>query len=387
MTFSGMTSYPYDVVVSKWIFNNDRVYSNFSKMRGYVMGLITQEKNTKIADLLILPDKKPEFETGEKALKFDSYGYLLGAKLKNSLNKSQIQVLDQTLNAKDYSLIVGMPGTGKTFTTCLLLKILIERKKRVLVTSYTHQSIDNIIEKFLKLFPKDKHHLARMSSSKSASSQMDINDLIFDNKQFKNFTDIDNYLDQRRVMFTTCLSTRMPILNARAFDFVIVDEASLTVEPIMLGSLFFSEKFVMIGDYFQLSPIVQSKDAGQLGLQTSLFERLCIAHPEAVTYLDVQYRMNEDIVKLCNNLVYNNKLKTDPDVLTQKMVFSGFNYDNEETLWVKDLISTKNSVVFVDIDSFKSFIEANPLIQGLLKESQEYMKDLEISLSPSFENS
>ena len=256
MSLSKMSCYPYEVVVSNWMFSNDKMYSNFNKMRGYVMGLVTEEKNNKIADLLTNPDIKPEFITGEKALKFDSYGYLLGAKEKKKLNPSQIKVLDQSLNAKDFSLIVGMPGTGKTHTTCLLLKICIELKKRILVTSYTHQAIDNIIEKFVSLFPKDKHFLARMSATKSASNQLDINDIIFDNKQFKNFTDIDNYLEKKRIMFTTCLATRMPILKARPFDFVVIDEASLTVEPIMVSSLFFSEKFVMIGDYDQLSPIV-----------------------------------------------------------------------------------------------------------------------------------
>lgn len=90
-----------------------------------------------------------------------------------------------------------------------------------------------------------------------------------------------------------------------------MDEASQTTEPIMIGSLFFADKFVLIGDHYQLSPIIQSKAAGDLGtpkffsfinkillgMEVSLFERLCNAHPHAVTYLDIQYRMNADIVK------------------------------------------------------------------------------------------
>ena len=120
----------------------------------------------------------------------------------------------------------------------------------------------------------------------------------------------------------------------------------------------------------------------------SLFERLCKTHPEAVTYLDVQYRMNADIVKLCNNLVYHGKLKTDETVAKQKLHFTGDkNYENEEVKWVKNLISTENSVVFANVDDFQTFIDKDSKIQNVLKDSLEYEKDLEISLNPSYENS
>lgn len=38
------------------------------------------------------------------------------------LNKPQKQAMKQVLLSKDYTLIVGMPGTGKTTTICALVR-------------------------------------------------------------------------------------------------------------------------------------------------------------------------------------------------------------------------------------------------------------------------
>ena len=44
----------------------------------------------------------------------------------------------------------------------------------------------------------------------------------------------------------------------RGFDYCIMDEASQIPEPVAIGPLLQSERFVMIGDYYQLNPLVRS---------------------------------------------------------------------------------------------------------------------------------
>lgn len=39
-----------------------------------------------------------------------------------------------------------MPGTGKTFLIVQLIKLLSERNMKILVTSYTHCALDNILK-------------------------------------------------------------------------------------------------------------------------------------------------------------------------------------------------------------------------------------------------
>jgi DNA replication ATP-dependent helicase Dna2 len=40
-----------------------------------------------------------------------------------------------------------MPGTGKTTTIAYLISLLVARRKSVLLTSYTHSAIDNLLLK------------------------------------------------------------------------------------------------------------------------------------------------------------------------------------------------------------------------------------------------
>ena len=54
------------------------------------------------------------------------------------------------LSAKNYALILGMPGTGKTTTITKIVKLLVDCGKSVLLTSYTHSAVDNILLKVSK---------------------------------------------------------------------------------------------------------------------------------------------------------------------------------------------------------------------------------------------
>jgi len=51
------------------------------------------------------------------------------------------------ITASDYALILGMPGTGKTTTIASIIKTLVGNKKSVLLTSYTHTAVDNVLLK------------------------------------------------------------------------------------------------------------------------------------------------------------------------------------------------------------------------------------------------
>lgn len=89
-------------------------------------------------------------------------------------------------------------------------------------------------------------------------------------------------------------------VNGGKFDYCIMDEASQISEPLALGPILLADKFVMIGDFYQLNPLVKSPYAEKKGLNISLFERICRQHPENVTILKKQYRMSRDILELTN---------------------------------------------------------------------------------------
>ena len=70
----------------------------------------------------------------------------------------------------------------------------------------------------------------------------------------------------------------------------------------------FHFRFVLVGDDYQLPPIVISSEAQSHGMDISLLRKLIEAHPESATCLTAQYRMNEQIMSICNTLIYENRM-------------------------------------------------------------------------------
>ena len=67
--------------------------------------------------------------------------------LRCTLNPSQEAAILKVLTARDYALILGMPGTGKTTTIACLVQVLVARGNTVMLASYTHSAVDNILLK------------------------------------------------------------------------------------------------------------------------------------------------------------------------------------------------------------------------------------------------
>lgn len=121
--------------------------------------------------------------------------------------------------------------------------------------------------------------------------------------------DLSELYDSAQVVAATCLGLHHPLFQKRRFDVCIVDEASQITQPVCVGAVAAADKFVLVGDHYQLLPLVQSKEAQARGMDVSLFKRLCEAHPGAVSELDMQYRMNSAIVTLPNRLIYDDRLR------------------------------------------------------------------------------
>uniref|UniRef100_A0A671L0N5 DNA replication ATP-dependent helicase/nuclease n=1 Tax=Sinocyclocheilus anshuiensis TaxID=1608454 RepID=A0A671L0N5_9TELE len=227
------------------------------------------------------------------------------ANILKGLNKPQKQAMKKVLLSKDYTLIVGMPGTGKTTTICTLVRILHACGFSVLLTSYTHSAVDNILLKlnrfkigFLRLGRAQKvHHDILPFTEESCRA-----------KGIQTLEELEQLYNKELIVATTCMGVKHPIFSRRRFDFCIVDEASQISQPVCLGPLFYAQRFVLVGDHQQLPPIVQNAEARTLGMDESLFKRL-EHHSDAVVQLNVQYRMNSAIMSLSNALMYEGQLE------------------------------------------------------------------------------
>lgn len=135
-----------------------------------------------------------------------------------------------------------------------------------------------------------------------------------------------------------------------------MDEASQISVPASLGPLRLASSFVLVGDHYQLPPLVRSKVAMSEGLNQSLFALLANAHPEAVTMLRLQYRMNTDIMAISNHLVYGGMLKCANDTVGQARLVLPLSFklccsQGCSQCWLQAALEPERTVMFLDTDS------------------------------------
>ena len=286
---------------------------------------------------------------------------------RENINVDQQRAIQKVMSAQDYALVLGMPGTGKTTTIAHIIRALVSQGKSVLLTSYTHTAVDNIL---LKL-KDDSIPILRLGRiAKIHPDVQEFTNLAATTKT--SFEEIRSAWHDPPIVATTCLGINHAIFNERTFDYCIVDEASQITLPFCLGPIRLARTFILVGDHNQLPPLVKNEEARAGGLDISLFKLLSDTHPSSVVYLEHQYRMCEDVMALSNNLIYNGRLKCGSQEVADRRI----NIPNIDALkihhhtpstllraqrsicaapirgkcWLRDLLDPDTKVAFIDTD-------------------------------------
>ena len=104
-------------------------------------------------------------------------------------------------------------------------------------------------------------------------------------------------------------SSCTPFTSCVDFDTVIINQASLIIEPLCLAPVMLGKKFLLIGDYYSLNPTIKSAEADAAGISISLFRRLCEHWPHKVVVLRHTMTMNNDIANLMNTVAYKGLIR------------------------------------------------------------------------------
>lgn len=299
-----------------WAIEHDHIEATSTALYRGVYSLLSAPKERR--DLLLLQRPPEQDETRQLRGNYGAFD----------------ELQRRVLQARDFFLIIGPPGTGKTSFGMLntLQEELLHEGSRTLVLSYTNRAVDEVCS---KLAEQDIPFL-RMGSSLSSAEAY--HPYLWDKQveKCKNLEEVRTLLLSARVIVgtTTALSARLSLFQLMSFSLAIIDEASQILEPHLLALL--SErhgeecgirKFVMIGDHKQLPAVVkqrpqdsrvEDKALQNIGLNDcaqSLFQRLLARyrHDPSVTFmLTRQGRMHPLIADFPNRAFYGGRLEAVP---------------------------------------------------------------------------
>ncbi|XP_020682385.1 DNA replication ATP-dependent helicase/nuclease DNA2 isoform X1 [Dendrobium catenatum] len=320
-----------------WRIDKDEISTSYAMMRFNLLELFVPNLQISRLRKMVVDLEAPRFDSGGLLSQDPSVSYV---HLENCINDDQRRAIKKILSAKDYTLILGMPGTGKTSTMVHAVKALLIRGASILLTSYTNSAVDNLLIK-LKAQGIDFIRLGRQEAVHEDIRQHCFTDM-------HSVDDVKQRMDQIRVVGVTCLGIKHPLLVNKTFDVCIMDEAGQIALPVSLGPLMLASTFVLVGDHYQLPPLVQSTEARENGMAVSLFCRLSEAHPQAISALQSQYRMCAGIMELSNALIYGNRLRCG----SQEVANAKIKLTTVEPIkwWLKEVLDPNKSVVFINTD-------------------------------------
>ncbi|MFB6112788.1 MAG: AAA domain-containing protein [Halodesulfurarchaeum sp.] len=246
-------------------------------------------------------------------------------------DSAQNRAVNRALNAEDFALIHGPPGTGKTYTIAHLIRALVERGDRVLLAGFTNRSVDNALEALREQGFEDAVRVGTETGVRA-----DMQDIRLARSGGPD--ELAAALEEAPVVASTTATCGSRIMRTQDFDVVVVDEASQLTEPDTLAAINLGERFVLVGDHHQLPPVVGAAE----DLATSLFERLIDEYPEAATTLDRQYRMRQRIQAFPSTEFYAGALRpANEAVASQTLANLGVDTEREDVF---------DGVAFVQVD-------------------------------------
>ena len=266
------------------------------------------------------------------------------------LNATQERAVNEVLRAKDVMVVHGPPGTGKTTTLVEAINETLRRESQVLVCAQSNMAVDWISEQLV-----DRGiNVLRIGNPTRVNDKM----LSFTyERRFEGHPDYpqlwsirkairelrqqrrrgsDNYhqkmdrlqsratelelriqtqlFDEARVIASTLSGSANRLLDGQKYATLFIDEAAQALEAACWIAIRKATRVVLAGDHCQLPPTVKSLPALKGGLGKTLMERIVENKPEVVTLLQVQYRMNERIMRFSSDYFYEGRVESAPQV-------------------------------------------------------------------------
>ena len=272
------------------------------------------------------------------------------------LNKTQERAVNEVLWAKDVEVVHGPPGTGKTTTLVEAINETLMRESQVLVCAQSNMAVDWISEKLVDRginvlrignptrvndmmlgFTYERRFEAHPDYPQLWAIRKAIRELRQHHKgRGENYhqklerlksraTELEIRINaelfgEARVIACTLVGSANRLLEGQKFATLFIDEAAQALEAACWIPIRRANRVIFAGDHCQLPPTVKSIAAMKGGLGKTLMERIVENKPECVTLLQVQYRMNDDIMHFSSEWFYHGKVSTAPEIAQRRSI-------------------------------------------------------------------
>lgn len=218
-------------------------------------------------------------------------------------------LLLRDMEDKNCIVVQGPPGTGKTYRMAQLAARLLAENKSVLVTALTNQAL-------MELAKKDDI-LPFLEKGKVSKTSLTIDE----NRELSKLQPIKDNLcnascgNLSLATFYLASGWAKEAID-KPFDYVIMDEASQALLPMIAAAVKLGEKVILIGDQKQLAPIiVTNEDIINRFHWSSImkgFETICYNFPFKSYMLSDTFRLTKRGAE-STGIFYNNELRSVSD--------------------------------------------------------------------------
>lgn len=385
-----------EIVLSGELKNSQDYESDFEYLNLYDMGqkikvesidnslrLINQGATGAAAELL-------EYLIGDKRMPNNNYNPSNIEEYKIGLNDSQKIALVKAVDGSPVTLIKGPPGTGKTYVINAIVQYITkELKQKVIISSQTHIAIDNVLDKLIENY--DLVIPNRITNRKNKYSDQEIDETLFrtwaskfnkHNERAKNkdlaaamLESMNNFKGEARFKYseetgsgeysvigatttTSAIAGRKGLEVLKGYDWLIIEEVSKCPITEVLRYLPYVSKIIMVGDDFQLAPLLEfsKEDVKELpSFDEEMFEKLQNIYQQSVfaktlkkaeasnrlVVLNENYRSVSQVLSVYNvfynGLLVGRREKIRPDKVRFDVLKNDIDYDSKDVFFVEVL--------------------------------------------------
>lgn len=337
-----------------------------------------------IYQLITAPKDRKDLLLGQRTPQADK-----SLALSRSYDGNIDDIILRAKQAKDYFLLVGPPGTGKTSMALqfMVREALAELNKEdgkehqgegkgLLLMAYTNRAVDEICG----MLTDNGIDFLRIGSELSCAESF--TPYLLQNKvgEKPTLAGMKQLIGNAKVIVgtTSMMQSRAYIFSIKHFALAIVDEASQILEPNIIGLLASHrasvaspecqcniDKFILIGDYKQLPAVVQQGDVdsavrskrlldiGLTDCKNSLFERLIrqellTNRTDFIGTLRRQGRMHPDIAEFPNREFYSRERLQCVPLPHQKAADIGYALPSQDS--IDDLLKSHRMIFIASKD-------------------------------------